>query len=424
MNLKLARIIKNLEKKHPKKKIDLQLGRVFDLLNRLGNPQDKLKYVVSIVGTNSKYSICQSLKAILNQSGYKCNLYLSPHLQSYTERFVYSDNEINEDVLADLLEDIEKTLGDNPATLYEILTCAYLKFCEEFKNNITLIEAGLFHQFDSTNVFRKNLASIIGSVGLDHLQWIKNKTIEGIIYEKTVKLLNSNIFVNKQDNKEITSKIKKTLENNQSNKYFFGNDFNYLKAENNFIQYEDYKGPLILPEPSVLGDHQLGNISTSIATARKLFDVKDEDIKTGITKIELKGRLQEIKSGKLKALVGPNRLICDGGHNINAAKAIANWVKQQNQSVHLIVGMMKDKDHQGFINCFRDLVSSITLIDIPNQEGSINKEEFKNKLNNLNQNIKISESIFKSIEELNQNNNSMILITGSLYLAGEVLNLN
>ena len=107
MNLKLARIIKNLEKKHPKKKIDLQLGRVFDLLNKLGNPQDKLKCVVSIVGTNSKYSICQSLKAILNQSGYKCNLYLSPHLQSYTERFVYNDNEINEDVLADLLEDIQ-----------------------------------------------------------------------------------------------------------------------------------------------------------------------------------------------------------------------------------------------------------------------------------------------------------------------------
>ncbi len=181
MNLKLARIIKNLEKKHPKNKIDLQLGRVFDLLNKLGNPQDKLKCVVSIVGTNSKYSICQSLKAILNQSGYKCNLYLSPHLQSYTERFVYNDNEVNEDVLADLLEDIEKTLGDNPATFYEILTCAYLKFCEEFKNNITLIEAGLFHQFDSTNVFKKNLASIIGSVGLDHLQWIKNKTIEGII---------------------------------------------------------------------------------------------------------------------------------------------------------------------------------------------------------------------------------------------------
>ena len=153
MNLKLARIIKNLEKKHPKKKIDLQLGRVFDLLNKLGNPQDKLKNVITVVGTNSKFSLIKILQSILNQAGYRCNLYLSPHLQSYTERFVYNGKEIGEDVLADLLEDIEKTLGDNPATLYEILTCAYLKFCEEFKNNITLIEAGLFHQFDNTNVF-------------------------------------------------------------------------------------------------------------------------------------------------------------------------------------------------------------------------------------------------------------------------------
>ena len=377
--MKLQKLISKLQQKHPKK-IDLTLNRTFDLLKKLGNPQDKLKNVISVVGTNSKYSICQSLKAIFNQSGYKCNLYLSPHLQSYTERFIYNDNEISEEELINLLEDIEKVLGENQATLFELLTCAYLKYCEQFKQNISILESGLMHHYDSTNVFNKNLASIIGPIGLDHLQWIKNKTIDGVIYEKTAKLLNSNIFVNKQENKEITSKIEKALKNNQSNKYFFGKDFNILRAENGFIQYEDHKSSIILPEPNVLGDHQLENISTSIAAARELFNIKDQDIKTGITKIELKGRLQEIKSGKLKDLVGSNRLICDGGHNINAAKAIANWVKQQNQDVHLIVGMMKDKDHQGFIDCFKDKVKSITLIDIPNQEGSISKEEFKNKL--------------------------------------------
>ena len=223
--MKLQKQISRLQQKHHKK-LDLSLGRTFNLLNKLGNPQDRLNNVISVVGTNSKYSICQSLKAILNQSGYKCNLYLSPHLQSYTERFVFDDKEISEEIFINLLKDIEKTLGDDQATLFEILTCAYLKYCEQFKDNITLIEAGLFHQFDSTNVFKKNLASIIGSVGLDHLQWIKNKTIEGIIHEKTVNLLNSNIFVNKQDNKEITLKIKSALKNNQSRKYFFGKDFN------------------------------------------------------------------------------------------------------------------------------------------------------------------------------------------------------
>ena len=421
--MKLQKLISKLQQKHPKK-IDLTLNRTFDLLKKLGNPQDKLKNVISVVGTNSKYSICQSLKAIFNQSGYKCNLYLSPHLQSYTERFIYNDNEISEEELINLLEDIEKVLGENQATLFELLTCAYLKYCEQFKQNISILESGLMHHYDSTNVFNKNLASIIGPIGLDHLQWIKNKTIDGVIYEKTAKLLNSNIFVNKQENKEITSKIEKALKNNQSNKYFFGKDFNILRAENGFIQYEDHKSSIILPEPNVLGDHQLENISTSIAAAKELFNIKDQDIKTGITKIELKGRLQEIKSGKLKDLVGPNRLICDGGHNINAAKAIANWVEQQNQDVHLIVGMMKDKDHQGFIDCFKDKVKSITLIDIPNQEGSISKEEFKNKLNGINKKINLCKSIKESIQSINKYQNEICLVLGSLYLIGEVLNLN
>ncbi len=421
--MKLQKLISKLQQKHPKK-IDLTLNRTFDLLKKLGNPQDKLQNVISVVGTNSKYSICQSLKAIFNQSGYKCNLYLSPHLQSYTERFIYNDNEISEEELINLLEDIEKVLGENQATLFELLTCAYLKYCEQFKQNISILESGLMHHYDSTNVFNKNLASIIGPIGLDHLQWIKNKTIDGVIYEKTAKLLNSNIFVNKQSNKETTSKIEKALENNQSNKYFFGKDFNILRAENGFIQYEDHKSSIILPEPNVLGDHQLENISTSIAAARELFNIKDQDIKTGITKIELKGRLQEIKSGKLKDLVGSNRLICDGGHNINAAKAIANWVKQQNQDVHLIVGMMKDKDHQGFIDCFKDKVKSITLIDIPNQEGSISKEEFKNKLNGINKKINLCKSIKESIQSINKYQNEICLVLGSLYLIGEVLNLN
>ena len=117
--MKLQKQISRLQQKHHKK-LDLSLGRTFNLLNKLGHPQDSLNNVIAIVGTNSKYSICQSLKAILNQSGYKCNLYLSPHLQTYTERFVFNDKEISEEILINLLEDIEKTLGDEQATLFEI----------------------------------------------------------------------------------------------------------------------------------------------------------------------------------------------------------------------------------------------------------------------------------------------------------------
>ena len=106
--MKLQKLISRLEKHH-KKKIDLSLDRTFNLLKKLGNPQDKLKYVITATGTNSKASMCASLKSILNEAGYKCNLYTSPHLQSYTERFIFNDQEISKENLIELLNDVEKS---------------------------------------------------------------------------------------------------------------------------------------------------------------------------------------------------------------------------------------------------------------------------------------------------------------------------
>ena len=131
IQMKLQNLVSKLEKHH-KKKLDLSLGRTFRLLHKLGNPQDKLRNIVSVVGTNAKASMCYSLKSILNQAGYKCNMYTSPHLQSYTERFIFNDSEIDEENLIELLEDIEKVLGDDNATVFEILTCAFLKYAENF----------------------------------------------------------------------------------------------------------------------------------------------------------------------------------------------------------------------------------------------------------------------------------------------------
>ena len=420
--MKLQNLIKKLEKHH-KRKIDLSLDRTYNLLKKLGFPNDKLKHVVSVAGTNSKASMCYSLKSILNQAGYKCNMYTSPHLQSYTERFVFNDQEISEENLIELLNDVEKVLGEDKASIFEILTCAFIKYAEQYKDSISILEHGLFQKYDAVNCFKSNLCSLLGFIGIDHLQWLENKTIDGIIHEKTAKLLNSNIFVNKQQNQEIRNKIEIALINNTSNKYFFGRDFNISKSENSFIHYQDELGEILLPKFNLLGDHQLGNVSTSIAAARKIFNVKDDHIKKGVGNIELKGRLEEINSGKLKDLIGKNRLIIDGGHNVGASLSIANWIKAQNQDVHLICGMLKDKSHREFIKSFENIVKSITLIDIPNQE-SISKEEFKEKLNGINIKINLSESIEESIKSISKFQNSIGLCIGSLYLVGEVLNLN
>ena len=421
--MKLQNLVSKLEKHH-KKKIDLSLERTYSLLNSLGNPHEKLQNVINVVGTNSKASMAYSLKAILNEAGYKCNLYTSPHLQSYTERFIFNDKEISEDDLIKLLNDTEEALGDNEATVFEILTCAFYKYAENYKDNINIIESGLFFRMDPSSVFKKNICTLLGVCHSDHYQWLENKSIDGVIYEKTSKLLNSNIFVNKQVNEEIREKIEHALEKNKSNKFYFGEDFNISRSENGFIQYQDELGELVLPEPNLLGEHQLYNISTAINASRKLFNVTDDAIKKGIQKIDLKGRLQEIKNGKLKNIAGKNRLVIDGGHNISAALSIAKWIKSLNEEVNIICGMLKDKDHLEFMKCFEGTIGSATLIDIPNQENGINKEELKNKLSHLNIDFKLADSIEQSIKLNSSNKNTITLIVGSLYLVGEILNLN
>ena len=421
--MKLQNLVSKLEKHH-KKKIDLSLERTYSLLNSLGNPHEKLQNVINVVGTNSKASMAYSLKAILNEAGYKCNLYTSPHLQSYTERFIFNDKEISEDDLIKLLNDTEEALGDNEATVFEILTCAFYKYAENYKDNINIIESGLFFRMDPSSVFKKNICTLLGVCHSDHYQWLENKSIDGVIYEKTSKLLNSNIFVNKQVNEEIRKKIEKALEKNKSNKFYFGQDFNISRSENGFIQYQDELGELVLPEPNLLGEHQLYNISTAINASRKLFNVTDDAIKKGIQKIDLKGRLQEIKNGKLKNIAGNNRLVIDGGHNISAALSIAKWIKSQSEEVNIICGMLKDKDHLEFMKCFEGRISSATLIDIPNQESGISKEDLMNKLNHLNIDFKLADSIEQSIKLNSSNKNTITLIVGSLYLVGEILNLN
>ena len=177
-------------------------------------------------------------------------------------------------------------------------------------------------------------------------------------------------------------------------------------------------------EPNILGDHQLYNISTSIAACRKIFQVRDEDIKKGIQNISLKGRLQEIKKGKLKDIAGNNRLIIDGGHNVSSSYVIANWIKSQKEEINLIVAMMEDKDHFEFMRSFKGIVNSVTVIDIPGEEGAISKNNLRDKIKKLNFNLKISNNIEEAIKLNSKNENQILLCIGSLYLTGKILNLN
>jgi len=422
--MKLQKIVERLQKLHPKE-IDLSLDRTRNLLEKLGNPQDQIN-CISVVGTNGKFSTIQALYAILKAADYKCNIYTSPHIQKINERFVFNNKPLTDFELANLFNEIEEANNETQITFFEILTVAYLHYARKYPENINLIESGLFHRFDATNILKKNLVSIVTAIGLDHLDWLpkEEQTVEKIIFEKTSTLLNSKIIVAKQSTNKINKSIEDTIKDNSSKKIIFNRNYSFLLKENDFFYFEDEFGGLKLPKPNLPGEFQIENVSTAIATARQLtnYKITDEHIKSGITKIESIARLQELKSGKLKDLANDNLLFVDGSHNPLGAKVLNEYLQSLNCKKHIILGMMANKDHNEYINHFKD-IKSLTTIDIPNQPNAIKGNELKYKIKKF-ENINYKNSVKEAIRSINLQENDIILITGSLYLAGEVLNLN
>jgi len=423
--MKLQKILERLQKLHPKE-IDLSLDRIKNLCEKLGNPQKNLKSI-SVVGTNGKNSTIQTMRSILTAAEIKCNIYTSPHVKKINERFVYNNKEITDDKLSQILSEVEEANNGDPITYFEILTAGFFYGAKKYKDNINIIESGLFHKFDATNILEKNIASVVTAIGLDHTDWLpeNERTIDKIIFEKTSSLLNSKIIVSNQDDKQTLEKIKKSIKSNNSKKIIFNELYSFSLGENNFFYYEDRYGGLKLPMPNLVGEFQLSNVATAIATLRNIeeLNISENHIKEGILKIPSIARLQEIKLGKLKNIIKNNKLFVDGSHNLLGAKVLTDYLNTIHSNKHIVIGMMANKDHEKYISFFKNKIHSITTVDIPNQPNAIKGEELKNKISGFD-NVNYKKSILEALKSLKLQEKDIVLITGSLYLAGEALNLN
>ena len=422
--MKLQKILSKFQKLHSRE-IDLSLDRIRLLMSDLGNPQNKIN-CIQICGSNGKGSTISFLRSILKEANYKCNIYTSPHVTSINERFIFNDEIISDDDLANLLNEVHEVNNGKPLTYFEALTAGFFLGCMKYQNNIVLAEFGLFGRGDAVNILKKNLANCVCSISMDHLEWLpeNDRNIERIIYEKTSSLLNSNIIVAKQSSNKIVECIKKNISNNSANKIFYKEDYNFVLKENDFFLYEDQYGSLKIPKPSIKGDFQLENASTAIASLRTLkeLNIQDQHIIEGVKKAHNTARLEEIKKGNLKDLVKDNMLICDGSHNPGGAKVLNDYLNNLNCDVHCVIGMMANKNHEEYISYFKN-IKSITTIDIPNTPNAIEGKKLKEKFNYI-PNVQYKESIKEAIKSITLNKNDVVVITGSLYLASEVLKIN
>ena len=427
--MKIKKILDSLLRLHPKS-IDLSLHRIQRLLKSLNNPEKKLQNCIQVIGTNGKFSICSTLREIYETAGYKVNMHISPSVRKFNERYYFSGEQINDSRLYKLLSEVEKANQSQPITFHEIVTAAFFLEAARTKAHINILEAGLFFRLDASNVLDKNIASIISPIGLDHKDFLKEGTVDEVIFEKCSKLLNgSKIIVSEQTSLEILNKISKTIQSNTSKKIISGKDFRYEKTSNGF-DFIDNSGSLSLPKPSILGDFQYANISTAIATIKELdqFKVNQSHIITALSKIKTEGRLQKISNGKLRNYISNNNeLILDGGHNTLAASVLTKYLDTLDKSkkIYMILGMMANKDHAEFISQFKNKLKLIIAVDIPNQKNFIKKEKLNQIIETTGIKSKTESSIQSSLQFIaKEDANAIIFICGSLYLCGEVLNLN
>jgi len=426
--MKIQKILKRLLQLHPKS-IDLSLDRIKRLLKDLNNPEKKITNVIQVVGTNGKFSVCSALRQIFETAGYSVNMNISPSLRKFNERYYLSGKNISDKQLTDLLIEVEKINKNKSITFHEFICACFILAASRTKSDVNIFESGLFFRLDASNVFEKNIASIITPIGIDHKDFLKKGTIDEITYEKCSHLLNNSKIIIAEQKNEILNKIKKNIYNNSSKKFIFGKDYSYKKNIKGFT-YTDKKGELKLPFPNLLGDYQISNVSTAINAVRNLeqFKITENDIKKSITKIKSEGRLQIIKHGKLKKYISKkNQILIDGAHNPLAASVVKKFLRTyaNTKKIIMVLGMMANKEHGEFIETFKNEVHSIIALDIPNQINFLKKEKLSKIAKSYGIPSKTEISIKKALKNISKkNDDALIFCTGSLYFVGEILNLN
>ena len=426
--MKIKKILKRLLQLHPKS-VDLSLIRIKRLLKDLNNPEKKISNVIQVVGTNGKHSICSTLREIFETAGYTVNLNISPSLRKFNERYYFSGKYISDEKLYDLLLEVETINKGKKITFHEFICACFFLEASRNRSDVTILEAGLFFRLDASNVLEKNITSIITPIGMDHKDFLKEGTIDEIVYEKCSHLLQKSTIVIAEQNKSTLKKISKNIAKNSSKKITFGENYGFKKNIDGFVYKDDF-GEINLPLPNLSGDFQISNVSTAIAVVRNLnqFNIEEKHIKKAITKIRSEGRLQNITTGKLRKYVCQNnKIIIDGAHNILAAMAVKKYLESlgKKRKIFMVLGMMVNKEHKEFIKIFKDRVHLVVTLNIPNQENFMEKEKLSKiaKLCGIPSRTENSiESALKNVSK--ENNDAIIFCTGSLYFAGEILNLN
>jgi dihydrofolate synthase/folylpolyglutamate synthase len=425
-------ILERLLALHPKR-IDLSLDRIRHVLDRLGHPEKSLPPVIHVAGTNGKGSTIAFMRAMLEASGARVHVYTSPNLVRLNERFrlgqpgggvLVSDAE-----LIDVLEACERANGDAPITVFEIETAAAFILFANHPADVLLLEVGLGGRLDATNAVPQPLASVITPISMDHVDFLGD-TLEKIAAEKAAIMRRGTPAVIGRQTEGPQAVLIRHGEEVGAELQIAGQEWT-AGEERGRLVYQDRYGLLDLPGPRLFGRHQIDNAGLAVATLRAAgFRLPTEAYEQGLQKVEWPARMQRLTTGTLveKAPAG-SEVWLDGGHNPDGGRIVAAALGDLEERVPrplvLIVGMLGTKDLDGFLHNFNGLARRLIAVPIASDKG-LPPEAIAQAARAVGIPADTAGDLTSALDAVAALDLSppRILITGSLYLAGEVLAAN
>ena len=417
---------------------DLALDRVRKLLERLGNPHLDIPPVIHVAGTNGKGSTIAFMRAMLEAAGKRVHTHTSPHLIRFNERFRLAGGSgesasVDDDRFAQALLRVERINDGEDITVFELLTAVTFVLFASNPADVTLLEVGLGGELDATNVIDPPLASVITPIALDH-QGFLGGTIEKIAAAKAgIIKSGSPVVVGPQSDDLVTDVLEFHAARAHTTMKQAGQDW-MVWEENGRLVLQDDQGLMDLTLPRLMGQHQIINAGTAIIALKAAgFNLTDKEIEAGLANVKWAGRLQKLGEGAIvdRALEG-SEIWLDGGHNPAAgsvvASAIADLEERVERPLFMITGMLNTKEPVGYFKPFADLVRHCYTVPLANTPNAIDPEDLAAFANEAGVPAESADSVEEALDQLSQNweydRPPRILIGGSLYLVGEVLERN
>ncbi len=436
-NPALAAALAGLGRFHPKT-IDLSLGRVRDRLAALGNPERRLPPIFHVAGTNGKGSTIAFLHAFLEAAGYRCHAYTSPHLVRFNETIRLAGHLIDDDMLLSLIREVEAAgvvdgVGQ-PITSFEITTAiAFLAF-SRVPADACLIEVGLGGRSDATNLFVRPHATAVTRISRDHSQFL-GAVLADIAGEKAgIFRRGVPAIVADQPDDGVRNRLVREAENVGASLAIHGRDWEVRPTAAGFL-YRGAGRTLELPKPALAGRHQFMNAGTALAMldAAGGFQIDETAVRRGLATVEWPGRLQRLTRGPLAAMLPPGwELWLDGAHNDSGGEALAaqaaDWKTDPAPlPLDLVFAVRSDKKPADILAPLVPFVARLRAIAIPGDAASMSAgDSLSAALGAGIADAAPAHAPADAVAALTVGiaGPRRILICGSLYLAGVVLERN